>query len=509
MADVFISYRHAKPDEDLAKALRACLERRGVDVFLDQEISWGANWEREIGEQLRQARHFVVLLSEHSILSDAVREEVNRAYGQMKAGQTRILPLRLSSVLELPYHLALMLNPIQYARWDPANGTDQLCELVHAAILGAELPEKGSEVSATLPPSALGPALEEGAPLPSADLRLIESETGTVPLDSPFYVETALQKDIEAELGLGKGRTIIIKGPRQSGKSSQLLRAHDWATRNGQRSWLFSFQSLDERTFQDLDTLLRELAFRMEDDLGTSLRVGDVWDSARGAKRSFSRFVERAVLSEFAGRQVALCLDEVDLVFPQPYCSDFFQVFRDWHNRRATHPLPWRNLTMMMAHATDACRWIPGDVSSPFNVPNLRGLTQDFDAEQVAKLNQLYGAPLVSGQIPRLMALVAGQPFLIRQALYTLKKRNCSLEQLETMATRRDSPFADHLGGIRVLLDGDPDLAKAARQVEAAKGCDSESAFQRLLMAGLVDGETRRTAVIRCDLYRRFLREHA
>ena len=60
---VFISYRHVKPDEDLARAIFRRLKQLTPDVFIDSEIQTGMDWVEETVRQIQQASHFVVLLS--------------------------------------------------------------------------------------------------------------------------------------------------------------------------------------------------------------------------------------------------------------------------------------------------------------------------------------------------------------------------------------------------------------------------------------------------------------
>ena len=78
MDQVFISYRHVKPDEDLAKALDESLQARNRPVFRDDQIKLGTEWVAEIDRQIRASAFFVVLLSRHSIRSDMVRQEEGR-----------------------------------------------------------------------------------------------------------------------------------------------------------------------------------------------------------------------------------------------------------------------------------------------------------------------------------------------------------------------------------------------------------------------------------------------
>ena len=265
-------------------------------------------------------------------------------------------------------------------------------------------------------------------------------------------------------------------------------------------------RQIDDDVFSTLDSLLHNLAERIEMEFATSLKVRDVWNPSIGSKTSFTNFVERAVAA--TGPVAVFCWDETDLVFPRHYSSDFFKTLRVWHNSRAPLQSPWRRVTMILAHATDPNQWIKGTENSPFNVAHLKGELLPFERSQVAVLDRRYGTGLTAVEIDCLMALVGGQPYLIRQALCALKNRNSSLEALDAMSTRRESPFADHLRAIGIFLSGDPQLTQAMRQIVDGGECDDEDAFHRLVMAGLADGESRRRASCRCEVYRRFVREH-
>jgi len=63
VSQVFLSYRHVPPDEELAEGLCAYLTERGLRVFIDKQIQVGLDWVAEIDRQLRASDSFVVLLS--------------------------------------------------------------------------------------------------------------------------------------------------------------------------------------------------------------------------------------------------------------------------------------------------------------------------------------------------------------------------------------------------------------------------------------------------------------
>lgn len=93
MSQVFVSYRHVEPDEGLADRLCAYLVGRGLRVFLDKRIEVGLDWAKEIDRQLRASSFLVVLLSEESIRSDMVRQEIETAHELLQQGKMTILPI--------------------------------------------------------------------------------------------------------------------------------------------------------------------------------------------------------------------------------------------------------------------------------------------------------------------------------------------------------------------------------------------------------------------------------
>lgn len=508
MSQVFISYRHVPPDEQLAERLCAFLEERGLRVFLDKQIRIGLDWVAEIDRQLRASAFFVVFLSEDSIRSDMVRQEVQTAHELRQEGKLAIFPVRLGFEGKLPYDLGSYLNRLQYARWSPGDAEAELFARLHTAITGgAALPVAPvNEDTAVISLKDLSAAAEwRGVPLPTADPRIV-METGTIRLDSPFYVPR--KEDDAAERCLAQpGSTVVVKGPRQSGKSSLLARVHALSKKAERRSVYLDFQTFDEPQLASLGTTLQTLARRIARALKTSVQPADVWDSdLLGEKGSFAEFLTRAVL-DGSSSPVVLILDEVDRLFDRPFRGDFFAAVRGWHNNRATDEA-WENLHLVLGHATDPALWIENLNESPFNVGDRLRLG-DFTRDQVADLNGRHGSPL-SGleEIAGLMDLVGGHPYLIRQALYVLATERWSLARLREEADKDTGPFGDHLRRhLWALLQSDRLRAVVAR-IARGEGCDDEGLFQRLLASGLVAGEDRSKARLRCVLYLQYFSRH-
>ena len=103
---------------------------------------------------------------------------------------------------------------------------------------------------------------------------------------------------------------------------------------------------------------------------------------------------------------------------------------------------------------------------------------------------------------------MGGQPYLIRQAFYCLRTTIPSLAVLKCVAAADDGPFGDHLRRLLWNLQRAPKMQNAVKQVLREHGCELEPEFQRLWAAGLISGESRAAARIRCDLYREYFTRH-
>ncbi len=510
MNEVFISYRHIEPDQTLAQFLAKHFREHGCSVFVDAQIEVGMKWAEEIERQIRAAKSFIVLISKDSMVSDMVRQEVKWAHQELSRSPhpIKILPARVAYTGELPYDLGSWLNPIQYTLWEEGEDAHQIAERLLRAVQGLEVlnrveSEADQEASQT-DLQELANAVNQGPPLPVADIRLA-LDTGTVKLSSPFYVRRHADDELENQI-TQQGETTIVKGPRQMGKSSLLARAHARVKEQGHPSFYLDFQLLDEAKLDSLSQLLPHIANKIARELKTAVKPKDMWDENLGPKDNLTYFIEEAVLAE-AEKPVFVFLDEADRVFPYPYRNDFFAMIRGWHNSRATNPV-WDKLNLVIAHATDPTAWIEDINQSPFNV-GTRLRLDDFTLEHMNDLNTRHGQPLkTASDIQDLLALVGGQPYLVRQAFYSLATNKWTMKDLQKVAGQDRGPFGDHLRRIVSHLLDKEDLKMALKEVLADGRCKEEPQFQRLLAMGLIRGETRHAVTMRCQLYQDYCRQH-
>jgi hypothetical protein len=97
---IFISYSHS--DTEFTDVLTKNLEQTGYDVWLDHtDIKTGAHWDDEIVRGLNSSEIFLVVLSNKSITSQNVKDEIGYALDHNK----QILPILLETC-EVPFRLS-------------------------------------------------------------------------------------------------------------------------------------------------------------------------------------------------------------------------------------------------------------------------------------------------------------------------------------------------------------------------------------------------------------------
>ncbi len=512
MSKCFISYARNDSHLELVDELDRFLSDHGHDVFRDTRIPPGANWPDEIEKHLVSSRYFIVFISQESIRSDMVREEVKRAYELYKEKPDRytIIAIRLDYDGSLPFDLAAYLYRIQYMKWKPGDDFNKIAQQVLALVGGGSILERREDEPGSVHTvNRLFEVSEKlGAPLPSADYRLprIEMETGTITLESPFYVRR--ESDDEMEKQLEKtGTTTIIKGARQMGKSSLLARARAQAISRGQRVFYFDFQALDKPTLADAEKFCHFLSWELYEQLKPAHKPEDCWKKHRPPMLNLTRFIEEGLLKNNPSG-LTLLFDEVDRLFGAGVGDDFFSIIRSWHNSRAADDACWKRFNIVLAHSTEPYLWIKDMNRSPFNV-GLQVKLRDFGVKEAGILNERHGNVLkTDAELDYLLSLTGGQLYLVRQAFYTMASKNISLPELEKKAAAEDGPFADHLHQFSWLFKDDRGMMRALKDVLEKGAIEDEEKFLRLRAGGLIKGESKHKLEMRCRLYRDYFKRH-
>ncbi len=339
------------------------------------------------------------------------------------------------------------------------------------------------------------------------DRRKLEPVGGAVPLDSQFYIERSTDREFHEAIER-QDSLVLVKGARQVGKTSLLARGLNRARERGARVVLIDFQSLGQEYFTSSEKLILSLAETLADQLDLDVYPSQMWNSFMSPGINFERFLRREVLAKVQA-PIVWGLDEVDRLFNCDFGSDIFGLFRSWHNKRALDPDgPWKRLTQVIAYATEAHLFITDLNQSPFNVGTRLAL-EDFNYDQVAQLNERYGAPLQDrAEVARYFRLVGGHPFLVRRGLHEMVTRGWVLGRLEAEADHDEGPFGDHLRRLLISLSQDPSLREVVQNVLQGKPSANTDSFYRLRSAGLMSGDSVRDLRPRCQLYANYLGKH-
>ncbi|HXG24647.1 MAG TPA: AAA-like domain-containing protein, partial [Chthonomonadales bacterium] len=367
----------------------------------------------------------------------------------------------------------------------PSSRAQELWEQIN---VGSDVPRVMSEASDKCPATSL----------------TLEPVGGAVPLDSGFYVVRSCDADFEAAIAR-QDSILLVKGPRQVGKTSLLARGLQRARRFGTYVVSTDLQKLNQEQLSSANAFYLASAQAMADQLNLRIGPEETWDARRGANGNFERYLRREVLEKL-NAPLVWSLDEVDRLFPHDFSSEIFSLFRSWHNERALDPSgPWARLTIVIAYATEAHLFIRDLNQSPFNV-GTRLTLEDFTLTQVAELNRRYNAPLRnSEEVIRYFHLVGGNPYLVQRGLYEMVTRGLDLSAFEKEAGRVGGPFHDHLQRVLTFLAQDVELREAVQNILCGTPCSSIHSFFRLRSAGIITGESPTKARLRCGLYYKYL----
>ena len=173
-----------------------------------------------------------------------------------------ILPVRLAYREPFQYPLSAYLNGINWSFWSGTEDTPRRIAELTQAVSGGEL-TIGAQAKTDLLQVSAAPFPQ---PFPSAQPGdrhrvSLEMPEGTMAAESAFYVERPSDAialgAIASNTISQRGVTVTIKGPRQMGKSSLLIRTIDAAVNAGKRVAFLDFQLLDRAALTNAELFFR------------------------------------------------------------------------------------------------------------------------------------------------------------------------------------------------------------------------------------------------------------
>jgi len=327
---------------------------------------------------------------------------------------------------------------------------------------------------------------------------------GGLELDSDRYVPRAIDGPFLDAFRRRDG-VIRLKGPRQCGKTTLIARTLAAVRAEGVSVVVSDLQSQGVESVAGIDGFCRRLAEQLADDLNLDGAPAEQWSDVRSPEANLERYLRRAVLPECQSGLV-WAFDEADRLFGFPWASSLFSLFRSWHNRRALDPEgPWRRLTIGIVHAAEAHRVIADPNQSPFNVGTPFQLG-DFTWDEANRLPAVCGASIADTEWKTWFHWVDGHPHLCQLGLDAFVEGTRVTELLDMALDTARGPVGDHLEHVRAtIMASATDLGLVQAILADAPVVDGE-AFLRLRAMGIVSGDDRRSARLRCPLYAQFLK---
>jgi hypothetical protein len=324
---------------------------------------------------------------------------------------------------------------------------------------------------------------------------------GSVPLNSPFYVEREGVESICYEAIARPGALARIKAPNLMGKTSLLLRILARGESLNYRSAYIDLNCVERSIVANLDKFLRWLCVSVGNQLKLENRCRELWDTEiLGSNDNCTVYFEEYLLKEI-GCPLVLGIDNVERVFPHSeVVEDFFAMLRSWHEKGKIRE-PWQQLRLVMAHSTEC--YVPLNVNqSPFNA-GIPVTLSEFDRQQVRVLADRYRLSWSDREIGSLVAMVGSHPYLVALALYEIATGKITLEKLLEEAATEVGIYSDHLRGRLEILQRAPELAIAFQQVVSSPEPIELGPVQiyKLHSTGLVHQRDNQV-LPRCQLYR-------
>jgi hypothetical protein len=480
---VILFERGASPDLSVVELLDKALTEGGYSVYIDRHLKISVDWARSVDERIRHADSVIAVFSAHSLDSEMLNYELDVVNdSKLKNRKLKLVCVPVGPNAAARGASGPLLGGYQTCAWQSQKDS---------ALLIAEIIE-----------NLTGPAQS------TTNNLLLGSSGGGVSTESPFYIQREGDIDLKEYLQFGEATT-LIKGARQSGKTSLVGQGLRIAREYGYRAVVTDLQRLGSNLYAVENDFYQAITA----DLARQLNLGSdhdwdwSWDDLFGPTSNLDEYIRSLVVAKDS--QIVWFMDEADWLFSTSFADGFFALVRSWHNARAlSADIPWHRFSVVIAYATEAHLFIQDINQSPFNVGKRIEL-KGFKLRETEELNKRYGEPLQGiDQVHELQSLLDGQPFLTRVAFDVLLRSNGNLRALLASADSDDGPFGDHLRRVLVSVTQLSTVRDTIDRVLANSFVESSPDVDRLVSAGILEKNSSGNHVIRCKLYRKYLERH-
>lgn len=302
------------------------------------------------------------------------------------------------------------------------------------------------------------------------------------------------------------GVTIVIKGPRQLGKTELIGILASIAEESGKYVVSVDLNEirLDDGVIIFFESLARSIVHGIGDEIPDfQVTVPNFDDPYETPGSIFTRFITKAIIPQT--NQISLFLDNVDQVFidKRDYDTSFFRMLRAWYDKRISNPRhPLTRLDTILAISTDPYLG-KAEPGSPFNV-GVKVELEDFTLDETRQVIDQQKLEIQNSEIEDLWKMTGGHPFLVKDALRQIKNGHLSLPLSWEEAISEKGPFAAHLRSLwqRVeFSEKAPELKDCILRILEEEQCLDEDAIFRLRGAGLIRATQRNEYEPRYQLY--------
>ncbi len=336
-------------------------------------------------------------------------------------------------------------------------------------------------------------------------MQSLEYPDGSVPLDSPFYIEREGVESLCYQTLEKPAALIRIKAPKLMGKTSLARRIVAQGIKQNYQGIYLDLGGVNKEVITNLDKFLRWLCSKVSLELDLDNQVDDAWNTLfLGSNDNCTAYFRKYILKQI-NSPLVLVLDEVDRLFPyNEVVEDFLGMLRSWHEKGKISEV-WKQLRLVLAHSTEV--YIPLDYhQSPFNA-GIPIELKEFNQQQVEDLATRHGINPQDSLLALLRTMVGGHPYLLRLAMFDVAMGKTTFKELLESATTEAGIYSHHLRYLLDILRDAPDLLAALKQVvNSSVGVELDSMeIYKLHSLGLVQRENNHVTP-RCQLYRDYFR---
>jgi len=275
------------------------------------------------------------------------------------------------------------------------------------------------------------------------------SPTNCVPIESKFYLKRTQDEICKKKLS-APHTFILIKAPRQFGKSSLLMRLRQEAKNLGLHIISVDFRGQFElKNLQDLGTLLNAICSIASDSLSVENNLEDFWkeNSSSDIKQNTHNYFKYLLVNTTTS--IVLMMDEINLLTGnQEVAFEFFSLLESWH-RNSKESDVWERLKIVLAYSTEVYYKLENSLFNRSCKINL----QDFTLQEIEFLRDLYNLNSIwqTGDTRKLYNLLGGHPYLIHKAIYEIADQKLTVSQFidEALIKRY---YADYLNTELIYL---------------------------------------------------------